>query len=308
MIAWRKRSPVTPISVRPEEIGFEKYYHTQWAPGGGRDNNSVEDFFSSVESSWPDLVKAIASDQLTQDKIDDLWCFIALMRARVPAMRDAIERMHAEMVRNVARQLENAGRLPPAPPRLENLIEEMEISIDPQTSLVAIPNIIRGCAEILECMDYQIVHNLTDISLVTSDNPIVYFDPDVREERLLPYTVRPEQRRIEFLFSLRPDLLLRGLSKPEKMKSRTGVSQIDCRDKQFIKRVNRMVTRFSYDWVFASDRSHQRLVEMYANLSPMPAFFNFAHQDGLLYVTQWVFGERTTKPKWVREEKVQEPK
>jgi Protein of unknown function (DUF4238) len=51
VFAYRKDAPETPLHLRPSEIAFERYYYSQPLPGGWRDNNSLEDGFSTIEAT-----------------------------------------------------------------------------------------------------------------------------------------------------------------------------------------------------------------------------------------------------------------
>ncbi|MDB5447615.1 MAG: hypothetical protein JWQ97_2932, partial [Phenylobacterium sp.] len=74
------------------------------------------------------------------------------------------------------------------------------------------PAMLKAMGRLYEAIGFEVVHNETDDDFITSDNPVVYFDPDVPEADMLPYTVRPGAGRIEFLLPLTPRLLLRGRS------------------------------------------------------------------------------------------------
>src|SRR5579863_4649650 len=63
VFAYRKDEPNSPLHVRPREIAFERYYYSQPLPDGGRDNNTIENFFSTIESTWPRLVERMAQRQ-----------------------------------------------------------------------------------------------------------------------------------------------------------------------------------------------------------------------------------------------------
>ena len=55
--AYRKDEPEIPLYVKPDNIGFERYYYSQPLPEGGQDNNKLENFFSEDESTWPSVVE-----------------------------------------------------------------------------------------------------------------------------------------------------------------------------------------------------------------------------------------------------------
>lgn len=67
-------------------------------------------------------------------------------------------------------------------------------------SLHAMPDLARGFSIVLDHLGFEVLHNKTDVSLLTSDNPVVCFDPTVPEGGVLPYQVRPPHGSIELLF------------------------------------------------------------------------------------------------------------
>lgn len=139
IVAYRKDNVQEPLHLAPDAIAFEKYYYSQPLPDGGRDNNTVEDYFSTIETKWPHLVDRLrAGVSLTNSEVEDLHTFLVLMRVRVPALRDAIEVSLAEQVKAEARLLDKLGRLPPKPAGHEDILDRLSVSIDPHMSLRAI--------------------------------------------------------------------------------------------------------------------------------------------------------------------------
>src|SRR5438270_635779 len=55
IFAYRKDNPQTALYLRPDAIAFETYYYSQPLPDGGRDNNTFENFFGTLESTWNPL-------------------------------------------------------------------------------------------------------------------------------------------------------------------------------------------------------------------------------------------------------------
>jgi len=86
------------IQQTPDKTGFHKYYYSQPLPTGGKDHNTLEDLFSELEDKWPSIVGRMLKRENVSDSLDDIVRFICLQRARVPAARDAIEKMRAETV------------------------------------------------------------------------------------------------------------------------------------------------------------------------------------------------------------------
>jgi hypothetical protein len=108
--AYRKDDPVPPLHLAPSEIAFERYYYSQPLPEGGRDNNTLEDFFSAIETTWPALVAALRSGSSSPDIFEALCTFMSLMRVRVPAVRDMIELSRAEQVKATMQMLDRQGK------------------------------------------------------------------------------------------------------------------------------------------------------------------------------------------------------
>jgi len=155
------------------------------------------------------------------------------------------------------------------------------------------PDLGKGFAKVLSCLEFEILHNTTGISITTSDNPVICFDPHVPEADVLPYQILPPNGPIELLFPVSPTLIIRG---------RTGQPSLRhnvLADNRPVERINRFISRFGYRFVFATDRTHDAIIKTHADKSPVPDFASMRSQerDGLRF--RWVFGPRPAKPKWV---------
>jgi len=145
---------------------------------------------------------------------------------------------------------------------------------------------------LLDCLEFEVVHNETDVSFLTSDNPVVVFDPTVREESVLPYQVRP-WGSIELLFPIDPDTVLRGRTGPSVLR------HVKLTDRQSAKRINRFVARFGYRFVFSRDQTHEALIIKHAGTSPIAKTTVVPSPAGGSYLEfKHVFGVRPSKPKW----------
>ena len=222
--------------------------------------------------------------------------FLGLMRVRVPATRDMVEVSLAEQVKTTARLPDRLGKLPPKPEGMEDILDDVVVSIDPHQSLRAMGDLARGFGIVLDHVGFEVIHNATDVSILTSDNPVVCFDPTVQEARVLPYQVRP-RGAIELLFPIDADTVLRG---------RTGLRRpgpphlrhVTLSDRQEAKRINRFVARFGYRFVFSRDRSHEALIVKHAGTSPVMKAVAVPGPTGVFVRGECVFGPRPTKPKW----------
>jgi hypothetical protein len=300
--AYRKDNPHSPLYLPPNAIAFERYYYSQPLPEGGRDNNTFEDFFGTIESKWTPLAERLragsdATNNFTSADFEALFMFLGLMRVRVPATRDMVEVSLAEQVKATARLLDRLGKLPPKPEGMEDILDDVVVSVDPHQSLRAMGDLARGFGIVLDHVGFEVIHNGTDVSFLTSDNPVVCFDPTVQEERVLPYRVRPPRGAIELLFPIDADTVLRGRTGLR----RTGpphLRHVTLTDRQEAKRINRFVARFGYRFVFSRDRSHDALIVKHADTSPVMKAVSLPGPTGVFVGSECVFGPRPTKPKW----------
>lgn len=301
IFAYRKDSPLEPLHLNPNEIAFERYYYSQPLPAGGQDNNTLEDLFSTLEMQWPSLVDDLTAGRDVLDRMELLFEFMGLLRVRVPACRDPVELALAHMVRETAKKLQRMGKIPSPPAGFETLLDDMSISIDPHRSIHAMVPILQGFAELMTHIGIEIVHNTTEEYFITSDNPVIYFDPDLTESKLLPYVVRPPFRRVELLLPISPKVLIRGRTELPVIRSGMQPNHVKMSAVNEVRRVNRLLARFGYRFVFAKQGGMARFVEKYAALSPTVRFDVVTTRNDENYsLAQMVFGPRPKKPKWSR--------
>jgi len=292
-MAYRKDEVLPPLHLRPSGVAFERYYYSQPLPEGGRDNNTLEDFFSDIETTWTPLVERLRSGSTVSSDLEALRSFMTLMRVRVPAARDMVEVSRAEQVKATTRFLDQQGMLPPKPVGHEDILDHLSVSIDPHQSLHAMPDLARGFDLVLDQLVFEVLHNATGVDFITSDNPVMYFDPTVQEVMVLPYQVRPPLGSIELLFPIEPDTVLRGRTGPP------GLRHVTLSDRQSAKRINRFTARFGYRFVFSRDRTHEALVIKHAGTSPVMKTETMPGPTGGVVIWhRCVFGDRPIKPKW----------
>ena len=90
-----------------------------------------------MEDKWPGIVERLHRRENVNDSLEEIFQFMALQRARVPASRDVTERIHAEGVMAAARQLDVEGKLSPKPEGLEDILDHVEVSINPTNPFTA---------------------------------------------------------------------------------------------------------------------------------------------------------------------------
>lgn len=296
---YRKDDPYKVIRQSPENFGFHKYYYAQPLPDGERDYNTLDDFFSEYESKWPLIVERIRRREDVNDCLQDIFSFIALQRARVPATRDAIEGLLADTVKAVARHMDAAGELSPKPAGLENILDHIEVSIDPHQSILAMPDIILGIGQVMEKIGISALINNTDIPFVTSDNPVIWFDPSVPEDQMQPYSIRKNEP-ILLLFPIAPDIIIFGHSSKLDQYSKDGFGFGNLSEPNQVEIMNRHICRFAYEAVFAQGPGFEELVKQYADVSLVVRTQAIQTANGDFILPEYIWGPREPKPKWER--------
>ena len=297
---YLKDRPKTPWWADPDTVGFENYYYSQPTSDGGRDNNRLENFFSSLETRWPDVFSKIQNKEPLGKHFKDLLTFVIMHRVRVPTARDAVELSLAEAVRMTARQLNDCGRLLPLPEGLtfEYLDQHLAISIDPHRSILAMADLAKGVAKILDTIGFEILENNTSEGFITTDNPVIYFDPTADSTLLEPYNISRERLDIEFMFPITPRFLLWGHSIMNVRSDRHTPKYSDICDLNFVRRANALAVRFANRLVFSSEDRYQDLVERHGKRSPILSTTHFKTSSGRGIHTKHIFGTRRPKPKW----------
>jgi Protein of unknown function (DUF4238) len=168
---YLKDRPKNPWWAEPDTIAFENYYYSQPTPEGGQDNNRLEDFFSSLENRWPDILSKIQKKEPLGERFKDLLSFLIMHRVRVPTARDAVEATLAESVRMIARHLNDYGELsaPPEEMTFDFLDEHLAVSIDPHRSILAMADLAKGLGTIIDAIGFEILENHTSEGFITTD-------------------------------------------------------------------------------------------------------------------------------------------
>jgi Protein of unknown function (DUF4238) len=234
------------------------------------------------------------SGKVAIDK-EALFLFMMLMRVRVPAARDMVEISLAEQVKATARLLDRLGELPPRPEGIEDILDRLEVSIDPHQSLQAMTSLAQGFSLVLDHLGFEVLHNKTGVGFLTSDYPVIYFDPTVGEGRVSPYQVRPPHGAIELLFPIDAETVLRGRT------GRAGLRHLRLTDPDpaEARRINRFIVRFGYRLVFARNRSEDAVIARHAATSPVLKSTTVPSlTSGNMIYSECVFGQRPVKSKW----------
>ncbi len=297
LLVYRKDEPVKPYRVTPENAGLRRYYYSQPKEDGEWDNNVLEDHFSTVEDKWPDVMRRVMAREDLSECIEALYMFVALQRVRVPAARDMHEFMRADSVMALARQLQAAGKLPPTPPGHEDLLDKLQVSIDPHTSIRAIPDALKAVGLVLDLLGLHVIENETAVPFLTSDNPVIWYDPSLPEGVRQPYRVDP-RGHIELCFPLSPTRLLYGSTGMRDTYREKGVTYSRVTTARVVKGINRSICRFGYEAVYAREPGQEAVIVAHAGTSPVVQTNTVPSIRGAYIFSGMVFGKRRSKARW----------
>ncbi len=286
---YRKDEPGTVLTVSPNGIGFERYYYSQPTPEGGTDHNRLEDMFSAIEGKWPQIVERIGRASDVNDVLPEIFEFITLQRVRVPANRDATEARLAGQVKSLFRDLLAKGFLSPPPASLRGRLDDVVVSIDPHKSIHGMVEDIHDAKVVFERIGLSAVHNMTTIPFLTSDNPVIWFDPSKPPKDIEPYGIS-KHGPILLFFPISPSLLILGATDYKDIFARHGLQYSETNEINWVEQINEQICRFAYKAVYASAPGHEEMIARHAGKSPV--WKQVGAKGGL------VFGARTTKPKW----------
>ena len=298
VLVYRKDDPSKAIPLSPDNVAFHKYYYSQPRPDGGKDHNALEDCFSSMEDKWPGIVERLHCRENVNDSLEEIFQFMALQRARVPASRDVTEGIHAEGVMAAARQLDVEGNLSSKSEGLEDILDQVEVSINPHQAIHGMVTVVQATGQVFDQMGFYPMHNKTDVPFITSDNPVIWFDPSVKDADLRPYVLQSDGPAV-LLFPVSPSLIIYGHSSWRDRFVSEGLGIADLSDTSLVEMINRQVCRFGYQTIYAQKAGQERLIREHAELSPTIRFDRIGAGEDESVVFEMVFGKRERKPKWV---------
>ena len=196
--------------------------------------------------------------------------------------------------------MEAIGELPPPPKGFEDICraDRLAVAIDPHRSVLAMPQMMSGVGRILDQIWLNVVFNETDIPFLTSDNPIIWFDPSISEKNMRPYEIQLGGL-IKLVFPIAPNIMILGRSRSFLRGSFfcNSIKHLKCIYPEVVNKYNRYICRFAYETVFARERGQEAIIEEHADVSPVLQTIT----KGSDIKHQRVFGKRRRKPAWKRE-------
>lgn len=256
-------TPEDPLPMKPRAIGFERDYYSQKLPEGGQENHRFEDLWNTIETVWPETLKALTNRRLSPAISFNVLGMQTIMRARVPATRDRHALMLEAKLRSEHKIAEEIGVLPPELERYAGQFDTVPIGINPHETLLAMQGEFKDFGDLCFRLGFEVLHNKTSTPFLTSDNPVCSYDPRQTLHARTPYLHSGE---VELIFPVSAHMLVRGSSKrgPANMISRHR----DISDNRKVRQLNRTIAQFSYRMTIGQDRSSDDLIRTHAALVP----------------------------------------
>jgi hypothetical protein len=298
ILVYRKDAPHKPLHVVPDATQFRRYYYSQPTPIGGQDNTTLEALFSTVENDWPQTVELLHQRENVNDRLEHIFNFMALQRVRVPASRDISEAALAQTIKDSLKVMVATGAISPPPTEIQDIQNQIEVSVDPHQSIHAMATMIKEVGTLLDMIGLAAVHNATARPFLTSDNPILWFDPTLHFVDQQPYNVNPNGGPVMFFFPVSPKLALFGCNTYKETFACHGLLHSDVPDMKWVDLLNAQVCRFAYEAVIAQSPGHEEMIAQYAGISPVHEATTIPMRAGVATIHQQVFGARKAKPKW----------
>lgn len=191
-----ERNKTLPFRQRPQQAARQTNYYSFRRPDGTLDD-SVESFLGLVESEAVPVLRRLASEDIQLDWNDRgrVAFFVALQELRVPWTRqnfhnlyahlvDWTTKFHARVPGLLEKELEELRQKgedfdPADAPSLREFLERGEYTVhaDPKVSLVTMLQMAPVLHGFYIEMKWTVLRTSHDLPFVTSDNPVVKFDP-----------------------------------------------------------------------------------------------------------------------------------
>lgn len=272
------------LKATAENIALEKHYYSFTAPSGEKDSETFEDALSEMEGKAALVVQKIRNHE-TLSKEDRLMfaIFLAFMMTRVPNYRQNTAKMSVEFFKKFTRLTASTPELFEA--TLSTIEEDLGEKIDypheelrqfflegnfditpnPERSL---QHVNAELAPIFYGMNWIFLKSTDRFEFLTSDNPLVYFDPT--HDPKSPYGVGLLNKNIEVTFPITKDIAFSGSWRKQMHEGFLPSSH------EMVRMINRRTAMSALRFVFASKKSSviQGFVQKYKNSSaPAPKVF-----------------------------------
>lgn len=299
---WEKRKI---FAKKPDGAFTAKYMYSQPVYAEERFDNSIEHFLSrNVETHWTQIIERLSERQrIDQEDWGNIVQFIVSMLVRVPITFDAVvELLHKSVIENIPDDM-------PSPPKklvefhrkktaqkiskpvdLKELLgsDTVVVNIDPHRCIASMAHIARNITIFQPNFSFgvpQILHNCTDMSFLSSDNPVCFYSGHRNTKNLVPYRIL-YRKPFSFVFPISSKMALVNSTFIKK----NGM-HVDLNDKKVIAEINRTIAAFSYRYVFGKEEKLLTVGRKFRNICPRPVYGKSLIGDGIVGSIAFKFGK-----------------
>ena len=264
-------------------------YHSLDIEDENPDHKTVETLLSNLETDQADLARTIQETKcIDAAQVEPLSAFISLMRYRVPAFADHVEKSLQSMVLDEFKIMYQAGVFNTPPPELQaefdskGIDDSLHVSISNWKVLKHMFEVGLGAESIGLLAEYKYhVYSAKDASFfVTSDNPVALYHPEY--EKIRPYGVGLAMKGVEVTFPLSSDTLIRAGHELESGASIASAEEVD--------EFNRRTIVMSERYIFAStvNTELRRQINLLKEVRAGFVFDNLFYGDGSVHISRFI--------------------
>lgn len=158
---------------------------------------------------------------------------------------------------------------------------------------------IKGIGHVFSQIGISAIINMTEIPFLTSDNPVIWFNPSISEDEMKPYDLQAGGP-IVLIFPVTPNIIIYEHSDMRDHFACSGLEYGELSDRSKVEIINRTICRFAYKAVFSQTSDQDELIRKSAGESSCLGTDTISLNNRELLFFQNVFGKPEKKPKWVR--------
>lgn len=259
---FSKRTKET-LRPYPKDALVRKYYYSQ--PVDGRENadhNIETEILGGIETKYPLLYEQLIKGEL--DDVELMFETLAMMRSRSAAFREAFEIGLSDYVDTFLRSLPKS-KLPSPPPNMPDILEKTNVTIDPHSSLRAMPHYLKRNTKCLVNCSYFVVRAPSGTEFLTSDNPVVWYQKKYGYTDKVVYPNEPTLKtRVVFPLNKKHALVGRPQRDNEPI-FQTGIRSFS---RKALREANEMMLGCAWDKTIGEIVLPSRIRDYYTALAP----------------------------------------
>ena len=251
---------------KPENIAFEKHYHSYITTTGEKDTETIEDLLNKFETpAAPIFEKLRLFHMPNEEERKTFSCYLGISLTRVPNFRKNVDSVVAKLFKFFLEM--NASN----EQNFKEMVDSFEhdtgekigydIHVKPHVSLSMI-FLGLELATIFNNMTWVFIKATDRFKLLTSDNPLYYDDPTHNHNVF--FGVSLTDKNVEVGFPISSEVAFTGTWKKD---LREGFIQ---GNHELIKNINRRTVASALRYIYSSERTDgiARLVQKYKNSAP----------------------------------------